>query len=93
MTFRGMSEWDVSTFYSLINVPIINVLATGSLTSPPRTRRNPAFAAEVKSLEKAEVVYWPGLSHEMALLVSRRKRSGNPLLLTTRLIGGRNEKG
>ena len=67
MTFRGMSEWDVSTFYGLINRPIINVLATGSLTNPSRTRRNPAFAGDLKSHEKAEVVYWPGLSHEMAL--------------------------
>ena len=28
MTFRGRSEWDISTFYDLVNRPSINVLAT-----------------------------------------------------------------
>ena len=49
----------------------------------------------MKSLEKAEAVYWRGLSHRMALfLLSSRKRSRNPSFLkTTRRIGDRNEKG
>jgi hypothetical protein len=96
MTFRGKSEWDISTFYDLLNRPNINVLATRIAHKPsPVLDVTPAFVGDVESLEKAEAVYWRGLTHGMALFsLSRRKRSGNPSLLkSTRRMGGRNEKG